>query len=215
LTGRPEQGASTGAGDSVLVGELAQVLGHELGEIAALLDGYTELLESNPDDAVSRLRGTTARLREVYEQLLELARVAAAPLAPSVVDPAAALATAQRRAAVDIDIPSVPPVIADPAQLEELFVHILRSTTSTVMSGNRGGVIVRASHDGAAVRLDIGADPAPPRLTKHHLPGSLIGSGIVLVVSSQIAARNGGRLWVDGNPGSGRTISLTLPAAEP
>jgi signal transduction histidine kinase len=204
-----------------VVADLARVLGHELAEIVALLDGYTsQLLDSavaDDDDAVDRLAGTTARLRQVYEDLLELAKVASAPLAPSTVDPATALVAAQRHlpTEVDIDIPSLPPVVADPEQLEALFVHVLRSTTRGPSAANRSGLTVRGARAGRQVRLDIGERGASSARPVPRLHGSLVGRGIVLAVSSQIALRNGGRLWLDGDSGSGRTISLTLPAAEP
>jgi signal transduction histidine kinase len=223
LTGL-ERGDSAGAGDSSVVADLARVLGHELAEIVALLDGYTaQLLDSAVADdaeAVSCLASTTARLRLVYEDLLELAKVASAPLAPCTVDPAAALVAAQRRLAteVDIDIPSLPPVVADPEQLEALFVHVLRSTTRGPSATQGSGLTVRGSRAGRQVRLDIGEDAASSSVSSSPpvplLHGSLVGRGIVLTVSSQIALRNGGRLWLDGDRGSGRTVSLTLPAAE-
>jgi signal transduction histidine kinase len=221
LTGRPDRGGSAGAGDSAVVADFARVLGHELAEIVALFDGYTAQLSdsavADDTEAISRLGDTTARLRQVYEDLLELARVASAPLAPSSVDPAAALAAAQRRLApeLDIDIPALPPVVADPEQLEELFVHVLRSATRGASAANRRGLTVRGARAGREVRVDIGEGAAPPARPVARLPGSLIGRGIVLAVSSQIALRNGGRLWLDGDTGAGRTISLTLPAAEP
>jgi signal transduction histidine kinase len=221
LTSRPDRGGSAGAGDSSVVADLARVLGHELAEIVALLDGYTaQLLDSagaDGDEAISRLGDTTARLRQVYEDLLALAKVASAPLAPSPVDPGAVLAAAHRRLApeLDIDIPALPPVVADPKQLEELFVHVLRSAARDSSAAKRRGLTVRGARAGQQVRLDIGEDAAPPARPVSRLPGSLVGRGIVLAVSSQIALRNGGRLWLDGDTGSGRTISLTLPAAEP
>ena len=225
MTRGADPSGSAGAGDSSAVAELAGVLGHELAEIAALLDGYTEELRdlSAADYPVSRLRATIARLRQVYEDLLELTEVESAPLARSAVDPAAALAAARQqlrdRAGVsaddlDIDIPSLPPVIADPGQLERLFVHILQSATSTAKSGDRSGVMVRGSRDGANVRLDIGRDQAPPPRAEPGRTRSLIGRGIGLIVSSRIVARHGGHLWVDGDYGSDRRISVTLPAAD-
>jgi signal transduction histidine kinase len=224
LTGRPERGGSARAGDPSDVADLARVLGHELAEIVALLDGYTaQLLDSAVTDdaeAVSRLSSTTARLRLVYEDLLELAKVASAPLTPSTVDPAAVLAAAHRRVApeVDIDIPALPPVVADAEQLEALFMHVLRSTTRGPSATHANNLTVRGSRAGGQVRLDIGEDAATSSAPASHpvplLQGSLVGRGIVLAVSSQIARRNGGRLWLDGESGSGRTISLTLPAAE-
>ena len=221
MTDRPEPGGTASAGDSSVVADLARVLGHELAEIVALFDGYTAQLShsSVADDAeaISCLTSTTARLRLVYRDLLELAKVASAPLAPSTVDPAAALAAAQRRLAaeLDIDIPALPPVVADPEQLEALFVHVLRSTIRAPSAANRSGLTVRGSRAGRQVRLDIGEDAGSSARPVPLLHGSLVGRGIVLAVSSQIALRNGGRLWLDGDSGSGRIISLTLPAAEP
>jgi signal transduction histidine kinase len=207
------------------VPELTRVLGHELGEIVALLDGYTELLgPSAPDSPVSGVRRATARLREDYESLLDLTQLASAPSARSAVDPAAVLTAAQRRlrdgaevsaADVRIDVRPLPAVVADPGQLEQLFVHLLRSATRRATSAGQSDITVRGSRDGAEVRLDIGADHAPPTAAGPRVAGSLAGHGILLAVSNHIAVHNGGRLWVESTNGFGPTVSLTLPAAEP
>jgi signal transduction histidine kinase len=207
------------------VPELARVIGHELGEIAALLDGYTELLgPSVQESPVNGLRDTTARLREVYEDLFELAQVASTAPERSAVDPAAVLAAALQRlrerpgtpaADVDIDVPPLPSVLADPVQLEQLFVHLLRSATRTATAGGRHGLSVRGSRQGRDVRLDMGGDDSPRASADRRGAGSLVGRGVVLALPSHIAARNGGHLWVERTDRSGPMISLTLPAAEP
>jgi signal transduction histidine kinase len=194
------------------VAELARVLGHELGEIVALLDAHTDLLgPAAQDDAVSGLHRATARLREDYESLLELTQVASAPSARSAVDPAAILATAQQRlrdhadapaADVRVNVGPLPPVLADPGQLEQLFRHLLRSATRKAIAAGRSDITIRGSRDGPDVRLDFGADQAPGT------------AAVLLAVSSFIATHNGGRLSVDGNGMSGPMISVTLPAAE-
>jgi signal transduction histidine kinase len=200
------------------------VLGHELGEIVALLDGHTELLgPSGQDDAVSGLRRATARLREDYEILLELAQVTSAPSARSAVDPAAILAAAQQRlrdhadaraADVRVDMGALPAVLGDPRQLEQLFRHLLRSATTKAVAAGRGDITIRGSRDGSDVRLDIGAGQAPGTAAGRRLAGSPAGHGVLLALSSYIATHNGGRLWVEGNGTSGPMISVTLPAAE-
>ena len=83
--------------DDALVTGLARMLAHELGEIAALFDGYIAYLEERPPDGVVCLRRTTERLRRVYEGLLELADVASSQPSRSAVDPATVVAAARRR----------------------------------------------------------------------------------------------------------------------
>ena len=201
------------------VTELARVVGHEVGEIAALCDGYiNEVEEGASPDAVASLRRTTERMRNVYEALHELANVASSEPSRSAVDPASAVAAARERLRdrdrnLDVSIRPLPAVVGDPAQLEQLFTCLLRSATSRASSGRR--VIVTGSREGPDVRLDIGADPRRDRAPAVRGSDSLVGQGVDLAVSSRIAERNGGRLWVSGNDRSGTTISLTLPAAEP
>jgi signal transduction histidine kinase len=202
---------------------LVRVLEHELGQIAALFDGYIAQLEDRaaPDD-VAPLRRTTQRLRTVYEGLVELAEVASSAVSRSALDPGAAIAAARERLRagdaptegdIDVRIRPLPPVVADPAQLEQLFTHLLRSAATK--APRRRPVVVTGSRDGADVLLNIGVDS--PRLREGAVAGgrSLVGQGMGLAVSSQIAERNGGRLWVTRDDRSGMTISLTLPAAEP
>lgn len=208
--------------DDALVTGLARMLAHELGEIAALFDGYIAYLEERPPDGVVCLRRTTERLRRVYEGLLELADVASSQPSRSAVDPATVVAAARRRLRaasdasdpdIDVRVRALPVVVADPGQLENLFIHLLRS--AAIQASSTRPVVVIGSREGIDVRLDIGADPLRDRASTEPGADSLVGHGVELAVSRQIAERNGGRLWVTSTDRSGTTISLTLPAADP
>jgi signal transduction histidine kinase len=209
--------------DEGRVTALVRVLGHELGQIAALFDGYTAQLEerSAPADVAS-LRRTTQRLRTLYEDLLELAEAAPSPALRSALDPAEAIAAARERLCagdataggdIDLRIRPLPHVVANSAQLEQLFTHLLRSAAKKAPS--RRPVVVTGSREGADVLLNIGVDS--PRRREGAVAGgrSLVGQEMGLALSCQIAERNGGRLLVTSDIRSGMTISLTLPAAEP
>ena len=208
--------------DDAFVTGLARMLAHELGEIAALFDGYIGYLEERPPDGVACLRRTNERLRKVYEGLLELADVASSQPSRSAVDPATMVAAARRRLRagadagepdIDVTVRALPAVVADPAQLENLFTHLLRS--AAIKASSTSPVVVIGSREGADVRLDIGADPLRDRAATATSADSPVGHGVDFAVSRQIAERNGGRLWVTSNDRSGTTISLTLPAADP
>ena len=206
----PRSGLTQDAGQDFI--ELAHVLAHELGEIAALFDGYIYYLDdAAPHDAVASLRRTTERLRHVYGSVLELADIAASEPCRAACDPGEVVArAAASRTGIDVRIPPLPAVMADPRQLEQLFAHLLRSATIRAPAGRP--VVVTGSHDGAEVRLDVGVDPE--RGDPAAGARSLVGRGVDLAVSSQIAERNGGQLWVTSSDRSGTTISLTLPAAD-
>jgi hypothetical protein len=221
LTLRPD-GGRLGGDKLSPVAQLARMFGHELGEIVALLDGYTEMLRpSAGDDAVSGLRRATERLRTDCEDLLELIGLAAAPPAPTRIDPAAALAAAQRQlrardpanAELSIDVPALPPVHVDPNELGHLFVHLLRSLASTGHLRGPGRLVVRGWREGTEVSLEIGADGAARRPADLQRARSSVARTLELAIASHFAERNGGLLRI-GKSRSGPVISLTLPAAD-
>jgi signal transduction histidine kinase len=208
--------------DQPLVTGLARVLGHELGEISALFDGYIGQLEDRaPPQGIASLRRTTQRLRNVYEGLFELAEVAASQPTRSAFDPARSIDAARKRlraradgkdADIDLRVRPLPTVFADPTQLEQLFTHLLRSAATKASS--RNPLFVTGSREGSDVRLNIGSDPQFEDDPAVDGSRSFVGQGMGLALSSHIAELNGGRLWVTSHDRSGTTISLTLPAPE-
>jgi hypothetical protein len=219
MTRRPNLAPSSSAGDPAVV-ELGRVLGHELGELAALFDGYTELLGPGADmTAVGGLQRATARLRDICGDLLELSDVAMSRPARRTVQPAASLAAAQRRLResattasppLTVEVRDVPPVVVDPDDLEQLFTHLLRSLSRSGAPSRN--VIVSGCHEGSSVRVDIGPDPTRRAGSATPCAGSLVGRGLVFALSSRIAERNHGSLRLAANGSFETTISLTLPA---
>jgi signal transduction histidine kinase len=160
------------------------------------------------------------RLRGVCDDLLDLSTVAATSPERCPTDPAVAVAAARERlregpdtsdADVEIEVRPLPAVLADPEQLERVFVHLLRLATRKAV---RSGLVVRGAREGADVRLQIGPKRARSANGARQ-PGSIVGRGAALALSDHIAALNGGRVWVERDASAGATISLTLPAAPP
>jgi signal transduction histidine kinase len=121
---------------------------------------------------------------------------------------------------LDIDVQQGPEtgVRADPDQLEQLLINLLRNATDAALETG-GGVVVgwtrprrRASHIEVWVQ-DEG--PGLPNTTNLFVPFFTTkpqGSGIGLVLSRQIAEAHGGALTLENRPDrSGCVARLRLP----
>lgn len=218
-----------------LVGDVA----HELRTPLTTIDGYLEGLEDGiiqPGDATwSTLRGETARLSRLVNDLQELWRAEARqiPLSLAAVDVAAELEAATGRIATqaqehgieiraDIGSPRLT-VRADPDRLGQILDNFL----SNAVRYSPRGTAVTLSASTAAGGVVIGITDQGPGLTGEQLEHvferfyridpsrsrALGGSGIGLAIARALAEAMGGRTeaFSDG-PGRGATFRVVLPA---
>ncbi|HMQ35072.1 MAG TPA: ATP-binding protein, partial [Chloroflexaceae bacterium] len=120
---------------------------------------------------------------------------------------------------VTLDFPAdLPPVLADREQLKRAFSQLLDNARRYT---ERGGVTVRASSEGALVRVaiqDTGTGIAPellPRLFKRfqRIEGNNStqrGGGLGLAITRQLIERQGGSVSVSSAPGEGSTFTVVL-----
>jgi light-regulated signal transduction histidine kinase (bacteriophytochrome) len=123
----------------------------------------------------------------------------------------------------------LPSVVADKAQLEELFQNLLGNAVKYRRADRRLEISVSAelrANDGHeewqfAVRDNgIGFEKSDASCIfeifhRLHRGGEYEGSGIGLAISRRIVERHGGRIWVEASPTEGATFFFTLPLHEP
>lgn len=224
--------ADTEARRTRLLGDVA----HELRTPLTALDGYIEglidgvfaptpnVLGSLSDELrrLRRLADDLSSLSRVQEQglglhpvdadLAELARRAAARLAPQFRD-------AQVGLTVDAD--QVVPVRADPDRIVQVLTNLLGNALLATGSGGTVTVAARSGPRGGEVSVtDTGVGLCGPDLERvferfYRAPGQprrSAGSGIGLTIACEIARGHGGNLTASSpGRGLGARFTMTLP----
>lgn len=208
--------------------ELAEVswtVSHELRAPLRAIDGYAAILaqDCSEDHLIERIRAAARRMTWQLDGLLELLRVARAPVRPAHVDVTALADEALARHA------SIEPgrtvvgeverrifVVTDPT-LAAVIVDVLIDNAWKFTQGREPAHIrVRAAPGGFVVEDDgVGFDPAfAAKLFApfERLHGAEVpGLGVGLAVAARAAGRLGGRIHADGAPGVGARFVVELP----
>lgn len=168
------------------------------------------------------------RLTELVENLLDLSRLESGTAEPhpepssieEVVD-AAASSASLRNARIDVQLPAdLPPVLADPAQLERVVSNLLENAVRHSTNGEP--VAVRA--DATGTRLHIRVTDHGPGIPAEELERIFEpfyrsreaigrGTGLGLAIAKGFVEANGGRIWARSLPGQGSTFTIDLPLA--
>ena len=209
---------------------LIRVLGHELNNslapiqsIAGSLSGLLAL-ESPPadwrEDAEKGLAVIASRAEALSRFTGAYARLARLPPPRlSAVDLPALLArVAGLETRLPVQLEAGPPVTlsADPDQLEQLLINLVRNAADAAQE-THGGVAVAWRAAGGGVEIDVTDEgPGLPDTTNLFVPFFTTkrgGTGIGLVLSRQIAEAHGGTLALENRKGARGCIArLRLPA---
>jgi signal transduction histidine kinase len=215
------------------VGEMATGLAHEIKNPLAGLSGALELLaedlSGNPRQAevVGEMRHQVSRLTNTMESLLSFARPAKSKLRDTdlnaTIDKVLFLVRQQRRLAaihVDTELDEVPHVLADPSQLEQVFLNICLNACQAM--GPAGGrLTVRSRVTEGRVTVDV-EDTGPgipenvrPNLFKPFFTTKREGNGLGLAISARIVAEHGGNIGYRCPPGGGTIFTVALQPSKP
>lgn len=243
----PRDGPARAArGAALAVTGLAAMLAHEIKNPLAGIRGAAQLLEmelpQGRDDLANLAALVVAESRRIVALLDQVERFGdTSPPAVSAVNLHDILERARLSAELgfaggvrilpDYD-PSLPPVIADPDQLMQLVLNLIRNAAEAIGRGPGGGTIrLRSFYDGGLrqapeaggrplpVQLEVEDDgPGIPaeiaeRVFEPFVSGRENGTGLGLALVAKIAADHGAWIGVESRPG--RTVfRLSLPRAD-
>lgn len=214
---------------------------HELRTPLTVIQGWSETVKSSVGidnelvkKGVDVINGEVARLSGLVEDLLDFSRMQSGRLQirKEKVDILAELGEAvlmyQGEAAkkgleLEFIYPEMlPPVMADPARLKQVFINIIDNAIK--YSSNSGGtVMVEASQYDNNVQVkvsDMGCGIAAKDLSKvkekfYKANNTVRGSGIGLAIADEIIKQHDGILMVDSKEGAGTTVTIVLPFIKP
>jgi PAS domain S-box-containing protein len=216
--------------------QFAYVASHDLQEPVRTVVGFVQLLEKrlagklDPESLEFMNYAVTGALhmRTMIQGILAYSRIGTngLPLLPvesadAVQDALALLHNRIVNAGAEIEVASLPAVLADRTQLEQLLENLI------------GNAIKYCREDVPRVRIEARRDGAQWRFTitdngigidhefrerifvmfqRLHTRDEFEGTGLGLAICKRIVQRHGGQIGVDPAPGGGSAFWFTLPA---
>ena len=216
--------------------EFLSIVSHELRTPLTSIAGFAELiLTQELDDEtertlLERIRANAGEMGRMVDQLLAYSRLEAGrvEVQPIELDVAAAIAEIVANQTgglsgheVEVDVEPSLTAMADPAALERVLGNLLSNAAK--FSPVAQPITVSARRDGDEVVVSVrdrgvGIAPAEqPRIFERFYQASATsrttkGTGIGLSIAVRYIEMQGGRIWVESEPGQGSTFSFSLPA---
>lgn len=217
------------------VGQFVAGVAHELNNPLTAVIGFADLLSQMSKDEKMRphlelIAKSAHRCHKIVQSLLSFARQHKPErklvLINSVVDEVIEIMAYDLRTS-NIEVVrefgrDLPKTMADPHQLQQVFVNIMNNARQALLTYRHDGkLIITTTHAGDAVRLsfrDNGPGISPDNLRRIFDPFFTTkpvgkGTGLGLSLSYGIITEHGGQISVESQVGQGTTFFVDLPVA--
>jgi signal transduction histidine kinase len=219
--------------------QFAYVASHDLQEPLRMVTAYTQLLseryrgklDDNADKYIGYASEGAQRMQVLIQDLLAFSRVGRNGVANAPVECNAVMAevlqtltTAIQESAAVVTYVELPTVWADRTQMAQLFQNLIGNA---IKFRGKEPPVVSVQAEKTAQRWqfsvsDNGIGIAPEYaenifvvFQRLHGRTEYPGNGIGLAICKKIVERNGGKIWVESQPGSGSSFKFTLPFHSP
>jgi PAS domain S-box-containing protein len=215
------------------VAALAGGVAHDFNNLMTAVGGYADLLLRELQDEASRrkvaaIRDAAARASDLTRQLLAFGRQQVLDVRELDLRQVAADAPILLRPLLPRDVlletstpPEPVPVVADPAQLDEVLLSLAENACEAMPGGGVLSVSVRADGNAAVlVVADTGCgmtDDVRGQLFEPFFSTRALGEkpGLGLATVHGIVHQSGGSIEVVSGPGEGAEFTIRLPLALP
>jgi len=225
------------------VGRLAAGIAHEIGNPIGIILGYLELIkkgditDEEKKDFLSRVESEITRVNSIIKQLLDFSRPSSGKLAEShvhelIMDTVTMLKPQPMMEEIRIPFElnaTRDTVLADPNQLQQVFLNIIMNATDVLRGGDTTGdkaqgkeLTIKSKDAGDSIEIrfidngpgipeeELGQIFDPFYTTKE--PG--MGTGLGLSVSYRIIKELGGTISAESPEGEGTAIIINFPFYE-
>jgi len=230
--------AAEAARSNAALQQFASVAAHDLQEPLRSVVGFQDMLAlhlgTQLDDKsahyMAKVKGGVKRMQVLINDLLSFSRIQSKPQQLEEVDSNLVMADCLRslsacisESGADIQVESLPLVLADASQLAQLFQNILGNAIKFAAPGRSPVVRISAQRQGAEWCFSIAdngigiemefAEQVFLIFKRLHPISAYAGTGIGLAICQTIVDRHGGRMWIESVFGEGATFKFTLRAA--
>ncbi|HEV3039280.1 MAG TPA: ATP-binding protein [Candidatus Angelobacter sp.] len=215
------------------VGQLISGVAHELNNPLTAIIGYTQLLETEElqersSEYVQKLLKQAQRTQKIVQNLLSFARQHKPHRTHvdlrNVIEDTIALRDYDLKVnniLVERDFhPTLPSVIADPHQLEQVYLNIINNAADAMMENGRGGLLtIRVYAENGHVVCEFHDTGPGINDTKHAFDPFYTtksvgkGTGLGLSICYGIVKEHGGEISAQNHPHGGAQVQLRLPVA--